>query len=69
MEPELWHFEGGSQISIFHRTNILPKRLYHIAAMISLKRFRVVTQYYAASFSVKTLFCKTNIFYSLEKQI
>ena len=41
--------------------------LCHIVAMISLKRFRIVTHYCAASFSIKTLFCKTdNIFYSLE---
>ena len=46
------------------------KLLYHIVAMIGLKRFRIVTHCYAASFSIKTLFCKTNnIFYSLENRI
>ena len=35
--------------------------------MGSLKRFCIVTHYYAASFSTKTLLCKTNnIFYGLE---
>ena len=38
--------------------------------MSGLKRFRIFTHYYAASFSIKTLFYKTNnIFYSLENQI
>ena len=38
--------------------------------MISLKRFRIVTHGYAASFSIKTIFCKTNnIFYNLENRI
>ena len=46
------------------------KRLYHIVAMIVLKRFRLVTPCCAASFSIKAPFCKTNnIFYSLENQI
>ena len=41
------------------------KLLYHIIAMLALKRFRIVTHCYTASFSIKTLFCKTNnIFYS-----
>ena len=37
-----------------------PKLLYHFVAMIVLKRFRIVTHCCAASFSIKTLFCKTN---------
>ena len=42
------------------------KLLYYIAAMIVLKHFCLVTHCCAASFSIKTLFCKTNlIFYSL----
>ena len=46
------------------------KLLYHIIVMISLKRFRIVKHCHAASFSIKTLFCKTNnIFYSLENRI
>ena len=44
--------------------------VYHITAMIVLKRFRIVTHCWAASFSIKTSFCKTNnIFYSLENRI
>ena len=44
------------------------KPLYHIAAIIGLKR--TFPHSYAASFSIKTLFCKTNnIFYSLENPI
>ena len=46
------------------------KLLYHIVAVITLRRFRIVTHCYTASFSIKTLFCKTNnIFYSLENPI
>ena len=45
------------------------KLLYHIVAKIELKRFRIVTHCCAASFSIKTLFCKNNIFYSLENRI
>ena len=46
------------------------KPLYHIVAIIVLKRFRIVTNCCAASFSIKMLFCKTNnILYSLENRI
>ena len=46
------------------------KLLYHIVAMIVLKHFCLVKQYWAASFTIKTFFCKTNnIFYSLENPI
>ena len=46
------------------------KLLYHIVAIIVLKRFRIVTHCCAASFSIKSSFCKTNnIFYSLENRI
>ena len=73
MEPhvsESWYFEEGSHISVFYRTNILSEALYHIVAMVVLKRFCIVTDCWAASFSTKTFFCKTNnIFYSLENQI
>ena len=46
------------------------KLLYHIVAMVVLKLFRIVTRCYAVSFSIKSLFCKTNnIFYNLENRI
>ena len=45
------------------------KLLYHIVAMIELKSFRIVTHCCAASFSIKTRFCKNNIFYNLENRI
>ena len=46
------------------------KPLYHIVAIIVLKRFRIVTNCCAASFSINMLFCKTNnLFYSLENRI
>ena len=62
--------KGGHKFLFSTGEIFCQKRLYHIAAMISLKRFRVVTQCYAASVSIKTHFCKTNnIFYSLEKRI
>ena len=44
------------------------KLLYHIVAIIGLKR--TFPHSYATSFSIKTIFCKTNnIFYSLENPI
>ena len=50
--------------------HLVKKLLYHIVAMIVLKRFRIVTHCCTASFSIKTFFCKTNnIFYSLENRI
>ena len=46
------------------------KLLFHILAISALKRFRIVTHCYPVSFSIKTLFYKTNnIFYSLENRI
>ena len=61
---------GGGHKFLFSTGQIFcQKLLYHIVAMISPKRFRIVTHCYAASFSRKTLFSKTNIFYSLENRI
>ena len=61
----------GSRIFLFSTGQIFcQKVLYHIVVMISTKRFRIVMYGYAASFSIKTLFCKTNnIFYSLQNRI
>ena len=61
----------GSRIFLFSTGQIFcQKVLYHIVVMISTKRFRIVMHGYAASFSIKTLFCKTNnIFYSLQNRI
>ena len=61
----------GGHIFLFSTGQIFcQKYLYHIVAMISLKRFRIVTHCYAASFFFKKLFCKiNNIFYSLENRI
>ena len=62
---------AGSHKFLFSTGQIFcQKFLYHIVAMIVLKRFRIVIHCYTASFFIKTLFCKTNnIFYSLENQI
>ena len=61
----------GSRKFLFSTEQIFcQKVLYLIVVMISIKRFRIVMQGYAASFSIKTLFCKTNnIFYSLQNRI
>ena len=62
MEPhvfELWHFEEGSHISAFLFSTgqiFCQKLLYHIVAMIVLKRFRIVTHCWAALFCIKTAF-------------
>ena len=45
------------------------KLLYHIVVMIVLKRFCILTHCWASSFFIKTSFCKTYIFYSLENRI
>ena len=45
------------------------KLLYHIVVMIMLKRFCILTHCWASSFFIKTSFCKTYIFYSLENRI
>ena len=60
----------GCHTFLFSTGQIFCQKLsYHIVAMIVLKRFRIVTHCYAASFSIKTLFCKTNnIFYTLETE-
>ena len=62
---------GGGHKFLFSTGQIFcQKLLYHIVAMIGLKRFRIVTHCYAVSCSIKTLFSKTtNIFYSLENRI
>ena len=52
------------------RQSFCQKFLNYIVTMISLKRFHIVTHCYGASFSITTLFCKTNnIFYSLKNWI
>ena len=62
--------EGGHKFLFSTGQTFCQKLLFHIVTMGSLKRFRIVTHCYTVSFSIKTLFCKTNnIFYSLENQI
>ena len=62
-------FKGGQKFLFSTGKIFCQKNLYHIVAMIVLKCCHKVTHCYAALFSIKTLFCKTNIFYSLEKWI
>ena len=50
----------GVTISIFYETNILSKISCQIVATVGVKHFHIVTHSYAASFLVKTSFCKTN---------
>ena len=47
--------KGGHTFSFSTGQIFCQKLLYHIVAMIVLKRFRIVTHCYAASFSIKSL--------------
>ena len=62
---------NGGHTFLFSTGQIFcQKLLYNIVATIVLKRLRIVTHCYAASFTITLLFCKTNnIFYSLENRI
>ena len=63
-------WKGGHKFLFSTGQIFCQKLLYHTIAIICLKCFRIVTHCYTASFSIKTLFCKTNnIFYSLENPI
>ena len=68
--PSYGALKGGHTFLFPAGQIFCQKLLYHIVAMIVLKRFRIVTHCCDALFSIKTPFCKTNnIFYSLENQI
>ena len=56
----LWSGRGGHKFLFSTGQTFCQKLLFHIVAMSGLKRFRIVTHCYPVSFSIKTLFCKTN---------
>ena len=58
--PSYGTLQGGHTFLFSTEETFCQKLLYHIVAMMVLKRFRIVTHCYAASFFIKTLFCKTN---------
>ena len=57
--------EGGHKFLFSTGQVFCQKLLNHTLAVISLKCFRIIAHCYAAWFSIKKLFCKINIFYSL----
>ena len=73
---ELWRFERGgrgwrrgSHISIFYSTNILPKTFIPYCSHDCPKTFPHIYVLLRYLVLYKKLFCKTNIFYSLENRI
>ena len=68
--PSYGTLKRGHTFLFSTRQIFCQKILYHVVAMVVLKRFRVVTHCCTASFSIKTFFGKTNnILYSLENRI
>ena len=68
--PSYGALKGGHTFLFSTEQIFCRKLLYHIVPMIVLKHFCIVTHCCAASFSIKTLFCKTShIFYSLKNQV
>ena len=70
VEPKvskLWCFEKGHTFLLSTGQIFCQKLLYHIVAMIVLKRFRIATHCWAASSSIKTFFVKLTTFSTVQK--
>ena len=65
--PSFGVLKGGHAFPFYTGQILGEKLLYHIAAMIVLKYFHIVTHCCAASFSIKILFVKLTTFSTANK--